>query len=122
MVSSALQQALEQLSSLRNAASGLPISSHRRGVGRIIVSGKKLMRRMTQPMINEVLRKQSRFNEEMLLVLRTLVLDLKSLQDGLLAAHSDIEERLRRLEKNVERLAGESRPDAAKAPSPVFRE
>jgi hypothetical protein len=122
MVSSALQQALEQLSSLRDAAAGLPISSHRRGIGRLIVSGKKLMRSMTQPMINEVLRKQSRFNEELLMVARTLVLDLKSLQDGVLAAQVDHEERLRRLEKNVERLAGESRPDAARAPSPAFRE
>jgi acyl CoA:acetate/3-ketoacid CoA transferase alpha subunit len=113
MVSMALQDALERLGKLRDAASGLPILSHRAGIGALVVSGKKLMRSMTQPMINEVLRKQSRFNEEALLVLRTLVLDLKSLQDGLLAAQGDVEERLRRLEKNVERLAGASAKNAA---------
>src|SRR5580692_10930656 len=113
MVSSGLQQALEQLNSLRDAAKGLPISSHRRGIGALVVSSKKLLRRMTQPMINEVLRKQSRFNEETLVILRTLILDLKSLQDGVLAMQLDFEERLRRLEKNVERLAGETTHQAA---------
>ncbi len=122
MVSSALQHALEQLSGLRDAAAGLPISSHRRGVGRLIVSGKKLMRRITQPMINEVLRKQSHFNEELLTILRTVILDLKSLQDGALAAQGDVEERLRRLERNVERLAGGAAHDPAKSPGPAFRE
>ena len=122
MVSSGLQQALEQLASLRDAAAGLPISSHRPGIGRLIVSGKKLVRRMTQPMVNEVLRKQSGFNEETLVILRTVILDLKSLQDGALAAQVDIEERLLRLEKNVERLAGETTRDAARSPSPAFRE
>jgi hypothetical protein len=118
MVSIALQEALERLGMLRDAAEGLPILSHRVGVGTLIVSGKKLMRAVSQPMINEVLRKQSRYNEEALLILRTLVLDLKSLQDGVLAANADFEERLRRLEKNVERLVGPS----ARGPAPTSLE
>jgi hypothetical protein len=121
MVSTALQQVLDRLGSLRDAQKGLPISSHRPGVGRLVVSVKRLMRFVLQPLINEILLKQSRFNEETLVVLRSLVLDLKSLQDGTIAANADVEERLRRMEKNIERLAQASRSESGQLTSPVFR-
>jgi hypothetical protein len=104
MVSASLEQVLARLGELRDPRKGLPITSHRPRIGRVLVAGKSAMRAALTPFINELLRKQADFNEDALLVLRALVLDMKSLQDAALASQQETELRLRRLEKQVERL------------------
>ncbi len=122
MVSASLEQVLNRLGRLRDARTGLPISSHRQRIGPAIVAGKKALRLALRPLIDELLRKQADFNEDALLVIRTLVFDIKSLQDAALASQQNIEERLRRLEKNVERLAARNPSASTVPPSPLHRE
>jgi hypothetical protein len=122
MVSASLQQVLEHLGELRDARIGLPVTSHRRRIGRVIVASKRALRFVLQPLINELLRKQTVFNEEALLVIRTIAFDLKSLQDSALAGQPEIEQRLSRLEKNVERLAARDLGSNGIASNPVKRE
>lgn len=121
MVSAALQQVLDRLGSLRHAQVGLPITSHRNRVGPVIVAGKKALRFTLRPLIEELLRKQALFNEDALLVMRTLVLDMKSLQDAALASQQSIEERLRRLEEHVERLVSREKGASSRRSSPARR-
>jgi hypothetical protein len=99
-----------RLLDLRNVKQGLPISSHRPRLGPAIVRTKSTFRRAFQPLINELLHKQSLFNEASIAVVEAVYRDLQSLEGGTLAMRAGIDARLRGIEDRLarieERLAG----------------
>lgn len=95
------------------------ITSHRPGVGRIIVAVKKLLRRATRPYIKLILGRQVEFNSRVVQLLNSFVPPvqdgvLRKVDDLSLAMHERVtlehEEGLRRhreLSRRIEALVGE---------------
>jgi O-antigen chain-terminating methyltransferase len=102
------------------------VSSHRAGMGRVIVGAKKTLWRVAGPYTKLVLQRQSEFNTRLLHLLNAFVLPVRDkLQDGLdrlnrrmeelslavherfAASHTEAVERHRELARRVERLTEE---------------
>ena len=66
------------------------IASHRKGIGKAIVWGKRVLLRMTKPYVTLVLGKQKFFNQKSLALYQSLILHQKKYQERI----NDIEERL----------------------------
>ncbi|MBI4011869.1 MAG: class I SAM-dependent methyltransferase [Candidatus Rokubacteria bacterium] len=118
------------------------ITSHRKGVGRVIVALKRLLRGLTRPYITLVLARQVGFNSTLLRLLNAFVLPVRDqLREGLVSLQRKTEElslatherltldhaqslgRHRELAQRVETLAGElialrAALDRARTPAP----
>jgi O-antigen chain-terminating methyltransferase len=75
-----LEEHLERLNDGWDTAAEPVISSHRAGVGGLIVAAKKLLRRATRPYITLILARQVEFNSALLHLLNAFVLPVR---DGL---------------------------------------
>lgn len=106
-------EALDQLRSLADARTGLPITSHRKLAGPAIVVAKELFRRSLQPFINETLRKQSEFNTALIRWAEETNARVESLESE--AAMRAAEQAARRAAEEAARLAAE---EALKAAEP----
>lgn len=96
---------LQRLEAICDPRLGLPISSHRPPpVGPILVFAKKAFRSLFQPFINELLRKQFLFNEDLLKVILIAYHDIHSVEGATLAMRVGLQERLRRLEERLAAL------------------
>jgi hypothetical protein len=98
---------VRRLRALQNPKEGLPISSHRARVGRLIVAGKKAFRTGFQPFINEVLNKQAQFNEAAVHLSQAIYRDFSSLEGGVLAMREAQNRRIAQLEADVRSLQQE---------------
>jgi predicted RecB family endonuclease len=97
---------LRRLNELRDVRLGLPITSHRRGVGKVVVASKKAFRLTLQPFVNELLRKQAEFNETAIETLKVLASEISSLESAVLSFRAGQDARIKQLEAEVERLRG----------------
>lgn len=98
-------QLLQRLRNLVDSRLGTPPRSHRPApVGPVLVGVKRGFRRAFQPLINEVLDRQTRFNEELLDWGRALSRDLESLERSMTSLSTSVDLRLSRLEAIVTRL------------------
>jgi hypothetical protein len=88
-----------------------PATSHRTGVGPVLVLAKRAFRLAFQPFINEVLRKQVEFNEAILDSLALLYEQQREESRSQAAWRREVRERLSALEKPPVR-------DTRAAPSP----
>lgn len=87
-------------------------------VGPVVVGVKRGFRRAFQPLINELLERQTRFNEEMIGWGRALTRDVESLERSLVAMRTSIDLRLTRLEAIATRLEALQNQDNAQAAEP----
>lgn len=98
-------QLLQRLRSFVDSRLGVPPRTTRPApVGPVLVGVKRGFRRAFQPLINEVLDRQTRFNEEMIEWGRALTRDVESLERSLVAMRTSIDLRLTRLEAITTRL------------------
>jgi hypothetical protein len=96
---------LQRLRSFVDTRLGVPPQSSRPApVGPVLVGVKRGFRRAFQPFINDLLDRQTRFNEEMIAWGRALTRDVESVERSLVAMRTGIDLRLSRLEAIVERL------------------
>lgn len=98
--------ALIRLKAHVDARLGLPTKSHRPTVGSLVVAAKRGFRGTFQPFINEILDRQTRFNEELLGWGRALSEDIEQLDRNVTHLQLQTELRIGRLEALVERLEG----------------
>lgn len=103
-ISANLGNLLRQLEELQDARTALPITSHRAGYGQLIVSAKRVFRGAFQPFINEVLRKQTGFNEVLVRGLDLLSRDIRSLERAMVSTRHGLDGRVRRLEEELAQL------------------
>lgn len=98
-------QLLQRLRSFVDSRLGVPPRSARPApVGPVLVTVKRGFRRAFQPLINEVLDRQTRFNEEVIGWGRALTRDVESLERSLVAMRTSTDFRLTRLEALATRL------------------
>jgi len=117
VVSAAALVFLKQLEDLADVRLGLKISSHRKApVGPLLVLAKTTFRKLFQGLINELMRKQTLFNEAMIQLSYVTYRDIRSLVRATQAMGAGLEERIRRLEERVARLERDS-PAATEAGS-----
>ncbi len=96
---------LQQLEAFCDPKVGLPITSHRNApLGPILVIAKTAFRSLFQAFINEMLRKQSLFNENLLKLIHVLFHDIQSVEGSTLAMRAGLQERLRKLEDRLAAL------------------
>lgn len=89
-----------------------PATSHRGGLaGLALVVSKRAFRRVFQPFINEVLRKQVEFNESILDALATLHDVQREHARSQATWRQELEHRLARIEAAAERAASRGRED-----------
>ena len=81
-----LEQHLVLLNDGWDTAADPVITSHRAGVGHLIVSAKRLLRRLTRPYITLVLARQVEFNGTLLQLLNSFVLPIRDQVRGGLSA------------------------------------
>lgn len=108
---------VRRLRELANAATGLPITSHRAFVGTAVVAGKRVFRKSLQPFINELLLKQTRFNETVADFTTSIYRDLQSLEGAVFGVRAaldlrltGIEQRLEKIEARLGAIAGDAAP------------
>jgi hypothetical protein len=107
-------QLLQRLRSFVDSRLGVPPRTTRPApVGPVLVGVKRGFRRAFQPLINEVLDRQTRFNEETIEWGRALTRDVESLERSLVAMRTSIDLRLTRLEAIATRLEALQMSDAA---------
>ncbi len=95
-----ISPSLELLRKLFDARLGLPITSHRPApIGPTLVAMKKLFRAGLQPFINEIFRRQTSFNENLIEVLQALYRDVRSLDAAQWAMKRSLEARIHQLEE-----------------------
>jgi SAM-dependent methyltransferase len=85
-----LEGHLEQLNDGWDTAAEPVITSHRSGVGAIIVASKKLLRRVTRPYITLILARQVEFNSALLHLLNAFVLPVRDALATLTRRHEDL--------------------------------
>jgi O-antigen chain-terminating methyltransferase len=130
-----LEQHLGRLNDGWDVAAEPTITSHRPGVGAVIVAVKKLLRRLTRPYITLVLARQVEFNATLLQLLNAFVLPVRDVTRRLeelslrleelgLAERGerqrsdrDLAERLAALAARVERLQAELERQRGPAPA-----
>ncbi len=78
-----LEQHLAALNDGWDTAAEPAISSHRRGLGPLIVGAKRLLRRLTRPYITLVLARQVDFNSRLLHLLNAFVLPMRDQLSGI---------------------------------------
>ncbi len=104
---------LKQMEQLQDVRLGLAISSHRKApLGPGLVLAKKTYRKLFQPFINELMRKQAQFNEHLVSFGYAVYRDLRSTDSAAQAMVAGLQVRIRRLEEAVTRLE-------ARLPAPV---
>ncbi len=109
-------QLLQRLRSFVDTRLGVPPQTTRPApVGPVLVGVKRGFRRAFQPLINEVLDRQTRFNEEVLDWGRAITRDVESLERSLVAMRTSIDLRLSRLEAIAARLEDLQPDDAGTA-------
>ena len=88
-----LEQHLVVLNDGWDTAADPVITSHRAGVGYLIVSAKRLLRKLTRPYITLILARQVEFNSTLLQLLNSFVLPIRDeVQGGLSALTRRIED------------------------------
>jgi hypothetical protein len=98
-------QMLQRLRNFVDSRLGVPPTSQRPApVGPVLVGVRRGFRRAFQPLINEVLDRQTRFNEEVLDWGRALTRDIESLERSFVSMSTSIDLRLTRLEAIATRL------------------
>jgi SAM-dependent methyltransferase len=85
-----LEGHLEQLNDGWDTAAEPLITSHRGGIGGIIVAAKKLLRRVTRPYITLILARQVEFNSALLHLLNAFVLPVRDALATLTRRHEDL--------------------------------
>src|SRR5262245_34051023 len=85
-----LEEHLEQLNDRWDTAAEPDISSHRAGVGAVIVGAKKLLRRITRPYITLILARQVDFNSTLLHLLNAFILPVRDGLGGLTRRLEDL--------------------------------
>ncbi|MEW6434456.1 MAG: hypothetical protein AB1730_23390 [Myxococcota bacterium] len=96
---------LRRLQDLTDSRLGAAVKTHRPPpLGPAIVAAKKTFRRAFQPFINEVLGRQTLFNEELVIWGRAITRDVEALERSMTALRTSIDLRLSRLEAAVARL------------------
>ncbi|MBI3183457.1 MAG: hypothetical protein HYZ28_15070 [Myxococcales bacterium] len=96
---------LRRLHELKDVRLGLPVSSHRRPpVGPVVIFFKRAFRHAFQPFINEMMRKQALFNEDLLGWAGALYGELRSLDSAALGMRASLDLRLKKLEEAVARI------------------
>lgn len=103
----AIEGYVKRLFELRDARTGLPITSHRPGVGRAVVAAKQAFRSAFQPFLNEALRKQAEFNETLAQWAQAVTRAVVRQEAEAEAFREQVEGRLRALEQA--RAEGERR-------------
>jgi SAM-dependent methyltransferase len=83
-----IEQHLVRLNDGWDTAADPVITSHRAGVGGLIVGAKKLLRRVTRPYITLILARQVEFNSTLLQLLNSFVLPIRDQVRGGLSAMS----------------------------------
>jgi hypothetical protein len=108
----AVEAAFQELSSLARAADPAEITSHRSGIGPVIVAGKKLVMTGLQPLLREVFRRQTQFNERVIEALRRLNAKIESsgASRNDLLFRSTATQRLQDLEERVRDLEAKQWP------------
>ena len=121
-VEAELERHLAELNDRWDATEAPQITSHRKGVGGLIVAGKRALRAVTKPYIGMVLARQVDFNSTLLHLLNAFVLPLRegvarltrrmedlSLEthERLTLAHDQGQRRHRELGERLERLGAE---------------
>lgn len=89
-----LEQQLARLNDGWDVAAEPTITSHRPGVGALIVAVKKLLRRLTRPYITLILARQVDFNADLLQLLNAFVLPVRDVTRRLEEGHLGLQERL----------------------------
>jgi len=111
---------LRRLQGFVDTRLGGAVNTHRPWpVGPAIVAAKRTFRRAFQPFINEVLGRQTQFNEETIVWGRALTRDVEALERSMTALRTSIDLRLSRLEAAVARLeaAGPSPSSTGQRPA-----
>jgi O-antigen chain-terminating methyltransferase len=85
-----LEGHLEQLNDGWDTAAEPVITSHRGGIGGVIVAAKKLLRRVTRPYITLILARQVEFNSALLHLLNAFVLPVRDALATLTRRHEDL--------------------------------
>ena len=85
-----LEGHLEQLNDGWDTAAEPVITSHRGGIGGVIVAAKKLLRRITRPYITLILARQVEFNSALLHLLNAFVLPVRDALATLTRRHEDL--------------------------------
>lgn len=101
MIPSTAKHLMERLVEYADAKVGLPIESHRGKAGRALVVAKKAFRQGFQPFINELLRKQTFFNEAATETFKSVYRELTSLEGAVIAFRTSQDARLKKLEEAV---------------------
>ena len=110
--SSAALDLLRKLEALADAKMGLPITSHRKGpVAPLLVGLKKGFRLLFQVFINELMRKQSQFNDAAVNLFYVTYRDIQALQSSALSMRTGLRDRIRQLEEAVARLESQQAMD-----------
>jgi hypothetical protein len=97
-----------------------PQSEHAAPVGPVLIGVRRGVRRALQPLINEVLERQTSFNELTLEWGRAITRDVESLERSLVAMRASIDLRLSRLEAIAARLE-RLQADETNSPQPPTR-
>lgn len=96
---------LRRLQGFVDTRLGAAVKTHRPPpLGPAIVAAKMTFRRAFQPFINEVLGRQTQFNEELIVWGRALTRDVEALERSMTALRTSLDLRLSRLEGAVARL------------------
>jgi len=115
---------LNRLKALADARLGLPIRTHRPPpLGTVIVMFKKAFRLLAQPLLNEALKKQATFNQEVVDWSRAVTQDIEAVERSMLAMRTGLEIRMSRLDAAIARLEknASTAPVAAPAGSQPHR-
>lgn len=100
---------LRRLQGFVDTRLGAPVKTHRPPpLGPAIVAAKKTFRRAFQPFINEVLGRQTQFNEELIAWGRAITRDVEALERSMTALRTILDLRLSRLEATVARVEGQA--------------
>lgn len=92
-----------------------PRSERPAPVGPVVVGVKRGFRRAFQPLINELMGRQAKFNQELLEWGRALTRDVESLERSMMALRSSLDLRLTRLEEMAARIEELERGQAQEA-------
>lgn len=105
---------LGRLKALVDARLGLRIRTHRPPpLSAVVVATKRAFRLLAQPLINEVLEKQTAFNKELVDWSRAVTHDIEAVERSVLAMRTGLELRLTRLDAAVARLEKDARASSA---------
>ena len=85
-----LEEHLERVNDGWDTAAEPVITSHRKGIGAVIVGAKRLLRRVTRPYITMILARQVEFNSSILHLLNAFVLPVRDGMATLTRRHEDL--------------------------------